>query len=61
MVRKDYYLILGVSRRESPRGIQDAFRELAKKYHPDLAGPGGAPRFQDIREAYEILSDPEKR
>jgi molecular chaperone DnaJ len=61
MARKDYYLILGVSRRESPRGIQDAFRELAKRYHPDLAGPGGAPRFQDVREAYEVLSDPEKR
>ena len=61
MVRKDYYLILGVSRRESPRGIQDAFRELAKRYHPDRAGPGGAPRFQDVREAYEVLSDPEKR
>jgi curved DNA-binding protein CbpA len=60
MARKDYYLILGVSRRESPRDIQDAFRELAKRYHPDLAGPAGAPRFQDVREAYEVLSDPEK-
>ncbi|HXV78435.1 MAG TPA: DnaJ domain-containing protein [Candidatus Binatia bacterium] len=61
MAIKDYYLILGVSRRESPRGIQDAFRELAKRYHPDRAGPEGSQQFQVIREAYETLSDPEKR
>lgn len=61
MATKDYYLILGVSRGENVRGIQDAFRELAKRYHPDRAGPGATPRFQDIQEAYEVLSDPEKR
>jgi molecular chaperone DnaJ len=61
MARKDYYLILGVSRAEDFRGIQEAFRELAKIYHPDRAGPGGTRKFQDIQEAYEILSDPEKR
>jgi molecular chaperone DnaJ len=61
MARKDYYLILGISRRESPRGIQDAFRELAKRYHPDRAGPEGTHQFQAIQEAYEVLSDPEKR
>jgi molecular chaperone DnaJ len=61
MVRKDYYLILGVPPEESSRGIQAAFRELAKRYHPDRAGPGETRRFQDIQEAYEFLSDPEKR
>ncbi|HWP58912.1 MAG TPA: DnaJ domain-containing protein [Candidatus Acidoferrales bacterium] len=61
MIRKDYYLVLGVSRGESFRGIQEAFRELAKRYHPDRAGPEGTRKFQDIQEAYEVLSDPEKR
>jgi molecular chaperone DnaJ len=61
MARKDYYLILGVSRGESLRSIQEAFRELAKRYHPDRAGPQGTRTFQDIQEAYEVLSSPEKR
>jgi molecular chaperone DnaJ len=58
---KDYYLILGVSRGENFPGIQHAFRELAKRYHPDRAGPKETRRFQDIQEAYEILSNLEKR
>jgi molecular chaperone DnaJ len=58
---KDYYLILGVSRGENFRGIQEAFRELAKRYHPDRAGPGGTHKFLDIQEAYEVLSNPGKR
>ena len=61
MASKDYYLILGISRRENFRAIQDAFRELAKRYHPDRAGPEGTHQFQDIQEAYGVLSDPEKR
>jgi molecular chaperone DnaJ len=61
MAGKDYYLILGIPRRENLRAIQDAFRELAKRYHPDRAGPEGTRKFQDIQEAYEVLSDPEKR
>jgi molecular chaperone DnaJ len=61
MARKDYYLMLGVSRREKARGIQEAFRELAKKYHPDRAGPAGPSQFQDIQEAYEVLSDSKQR
>ena len=40
MATKDYYLILGVLRWRIFRGIQEAFRELAKRYHPDRAGPG---------------------
>lgn len=61
MATKDYYLILGVSRGENVRGIQEAFRELAKRYHPDRAGPATTSQFQDIQEAYEVLSDPKKR
>ncbi|RMF86597.1 MAG: J domain-containing protein [Nitrospinota bacterium] len=61
MVPKDYYAILGVSRTESPSGIRKAFRELAKQHHPDRAGPEGTRTFQEIVEAYEVLSDPEKR
>ncbi len=61
MKRKDYYLILGIPRSESTEGIKAAFRELAKKHHPDRCGPQGTRRFQDINEAYSVLSDPESR
>jgi molecular chaperone DnaJ len=61
MATKDYYLILGVSRKESLRGIREAFRSLAKRYHPDYIGSQGTQFFQDIVEAYQVLSDPEKR
>jgi DnaJ-class molecular chaperone len=61
MIRKNYYVILGVPHGETTRGIQAAFRELAKRYHPDRAGPDATAKFQDIREAYDVLSDPEKR
>jgi len=61
MRTKDYYAILGVSTTESPRGIREAFRDLVKRYHPDRIGQQGTPVFQDIIEAYEILSDPERR
>jgi DnaJ-class molecular chaperone len=63
MVKKDYYVILGVSRSESPTGIHEAFRKLAKIYHPDMGGPEPAATetFQEIAQAYETLSDPEQR
>lgn len=61
MKRKDYYFILGISRSESTEGIKAAFRKLAKKYHPDKSGPQETRRFQDINEAYGVLSDPESR
>jgi len=61
MATKDYYLILGVSRTESASGIRDAFRELAKRYHPDRVGPTETSFFQDIVGAYQVLSDPERR
>lgn len=58
----DYYTILGVERDADLHAIRSAFRRLARRYHPDLAKSKHAPkRFLVIREAYEVLSDPEKR
>jgi DnaJ-class molecular chaperone len=61
MDEKNYYVILGISRSESPRGVRSAFRDLVRRHHPDRAGPVGAPRFRDVVEAYRVLSDPDKR
>ncbi len=62
MAKKDYYATLGVSREASPEEIKKAYRRLAKKYHPDVAKDGGsAEKFKEIAEAYEVLSDPQKR
>ena len=58
---KDHYSTLGVDSSESASGIHDAYRRLAKQYHPDYAGDGSRAKFQDIQQAYEVLSDPEKR
>ena len=61
MALKDYYCILGVPRTATARDIWHAYRELAKLYHPDRVGPQGTATFQDIVEAYAVLSDPERR
>ncbi len=60
---KDYYTILGVSRDADQEQIKKAYRRLARRYHPDVAGNDreNEARFKEINEAYEILSDPEKR
>jgi DnaJ-class molecular chaperone len=63
MEYKDYYKILGVERGASADDIKKAFRKLARKYHPDV-NPGdkkSEAKFKEINEAYEVLSDPEKR
>ena len=60
---KDYYAILGVDRSADDKTIKSAYRRLARKYHPDVAKGKDADgdRFKEISEAYEVLSDPEKR
>lgn len=60
--KRDYYEVLGVSRNASDDEIKKAFRRLAKQYHPDANKEAGAEaRFIEINEAYEVLSDPQKR
>lgn len=60
---KDYYQILGVSRDAGPDEIKKVFRKLARETHPDANpdDPAAEARFREIAEAYEVLSDPEKR
>ena len=63
MPSKDYYAILGVGRSASEKEIKQAYRRLARKYHPDV-NPGdkaAEAKFKEMNEAYEVLSDPEKR
>lgn len=63
MQQKDYYKVLGVSKSATAKEIKSAYKKLARKYHPDV-NPGDSKaesKFQDINEAYEVLSDQEKR
>lgn len=57
---KNYYSILGVTPNASEADIKSAYRNLARKYHPDI-NPDGAEKFKDISEAYETLSDHKKK
>ena len=62
MADKNYYDILGVGKDASPDDIKSAYRKLAKQYHPDLNKSPDAPeKFKEVQEAYEVLSDENKR
>jgi len=60
---KDYYSILGVDRTAGQEEVKKAYRKLARKYHPDVnhGDKASEEKFQEINEAHEVLSDPEKR
>lgn len=62
MTGGDYYDILGVPRNADEKEIKKAYRNLARKYHPDVCKePGAEEKFKRINEAYSVLSDPQKR
>ena len=61
--KRDYYEVLGVDKNADDAAIKKAYRQLAKKYHPDM-NPGdkeAEKKFKDVNEAYGVLSDAEKR
>jgi len=60
--KRDYYEVLGLSKGASDDEIKRAYRQMAKKYHPDInKEPGAEEKFKEINEAYEVLSDPNKK
>lgn len=63
MAKEDYYELLGVARNASDSEMKKSFRRLAMKYHPDRNkdSPGAEEQFKKIKEAYDVLSDPQKR
>ena len=62
MAKRDYYEVLGVGKNASDDEIKKAYRNLAKKYHPDTSTePNATEKFKEVQEAYETLKDPQKK
>src|SRR5207253_5649407 len=64
MAKRDYYDVLGVSRGASADEIKKAHRKLARQYHPDMNksnSPATTEMFKEVQEAYDVLSEPERR
>ena len=61
MIRKSHYTVLGIPSDESQEGIRSAYLRLVKSLHPDHAGESGTSAFREVQNAYDVLSDPERR
>ncbi|MED5497638.1 MAG: DnaJ domain-containing protein, partial [Candidatus Thermoplasmatota archaeon] len=60
--KRDYYEVLDVERSATEKDLKNAFRRLARRYHPDRSEePDAEDKFKEIQEAYAVLSDPDKR
>jgi molecular chaperone DnaJ len=61
--KRDFYEVLGVSKSASPDEVKKAYRQMARKYHPDVnkEDPNATDKFKEINDAYEVLSDPQKK